>query len=155
MTVFTYTPIGVFHTPYTTPAEVPKSLGQAPAAEAVIEIDRAYADGLLDIDRFSHLFVIFAFHLSTAKPLRVFPPGQTQERGVFATRSPHRPNGIGILTVELVKREGNRLFVKGVDVVEGTPVLDIKPYLGHFDCRPQATLGWMHDAETPGNAGRP
>jgi formylmethanofuran dehydrogenase subunit E len=74
---------------------------------------------------------------------------------VFATRSPHRPNGIGILTVELLRREGNRLFVKGVDVVEGTPVLDIKPYLGHFDCRSDATLGWMSDGEANPNAGQP
>jgi formylmethanofuran dehydrogenase subunit E len=143
MTSFTYSPIGVFRTPFRTTEEIPKTLGQAPTAEGVIEVHPAYADGLLDIEQFSHLFVLFAFHLSTAKPLRVYPPGQTRERGVFATRSPHRPNGIGILTVELLRREGNRLFVKGVDVVDGTPVLDIKPYLGHFDCRPQATLGWM------------
>ena len=140
---FTYAPIGVFRTPYLTTAAIPKTLGQAPTAEAVIEVDPAYADGLLDIDRFSHLIVIFAFHQSTAKPLRVYPPGQTSERGVFASRSPHRPNAIGILTVELKKREGTRLFVTGVDVIDGTPVLDIKPYLAHFDCRPDATLGWV------------
>ncbi|MBI3607029.1 MAG: tRNA (N6-threonylcarbamoyladenosine(37)-N6)-methyltransferase TrmO [Nitrospirae bacterium] len=145
MTALTYTPIGVFRTPYLTTQAIPKTLGQAPTAEATIEIDPAYADGLLDIDRFSHLIVIFAFHQSTAKPLRVYPPGQTRERGVFATRSPHRPNAIGILTVELKKREGTRLFVKGVDVLDGTPVLDIKPYLAHFDCRPEATLGWVEE----------
>lgn len=155
MTTFRYQPIGVFRTPYGTTDAIPKTLGQAPSAEAVIDVDAAYADGLLDIEQFSHLFVIFAFHLSTAKPLRVFPPGQTQERGVFATRSPHRPNGIGILTVALLKREGTQLFVKGVDVVDGTPVLDIKPYLGHFDCRPQASLGWMAGAESRRDAGQP
>ncbi len=146
---FTYAPIGVFRTSYLTTDAIPKTLGQAPTAEGVIEVAPAYADGLLDIDRFSHLIVLFAFHQSTAKPLRVYPPGQTRERGVFATRSPHRPNAIGILTVELTKREGSRLFVKGVDVLDGTPVLDIKPYLGHFDCRAEATLGWL-DQEAGG-----
>jgi formylmethanofuran dehydrogenase subunit E len=155
MTSFTYQPIGVFRTPYLTTEAIPKTLGQAPTAEATIEIDPAYEDGLLDIERFSHLFVIFAFHLSTAKPLRVYPPGQTAERGVFATRSPHRPNAIGILTVALLKRTGTKLFVKGVDVVDGTPILDIKPYLGHFDCRPEATLGWLSEATSSPDARQP
>jgi formylmethanofuran dehydrogenase subunit E len=146
---FTYTPVGVFRTPYLTTQSIPKTLGEAPTADAVIEVDPAYADGLLDIERFSHLLVLFAFHQSTAQPLRVYPPGQTRERGVFATRSPHRPNAIGILTVKLTRREGTRLSVRGVDVVDGTPVLDIKPYLRHFDCRPEATLGWVED-ETSG-----
>ncbi len=109
---FTYTPIGVFRTPYLTTQSIPKTLGEAPTADAVIEVDPAYADGLLDIERFSHLMVLFAFHQSTARPLRVYPPGQTRERGVFATRSPHRPNAIGILTVELPRREGPRLSVR-------------------------------------------
>jgi len=87
--------------------------------------------------------VIVAFHLSKNKPLRVTPPGQSKERGVFATRSPHRPNAIGVLTVELLSREGVKLHVRGVDVVDGTPVLDIKPYLRHFDCRPEAGIGWI------------
>jgi formylmethanofuran dehydrogenase subunit E len=147
---FTYTPIGVFRTPYLTTQAIPKTLGEAPTADAVIEVDPAYADGLLDIERFSHLLVLFAFHQSTTRPLRVYPPGQTRERGVFATRSPHRPNAIGILTVELTRREGTRLSVRGVDVVDGTPVLDIKPYLRHFDCRPQATLGWVEDVTSGG-----
>jgi len=146
---FTYTPVGVFRTPYLTTQSIPKTLGEAPTADAVIEVDPAYADGLLDIEHFSHLLVLFAFHQSTARPLRVYPPGQTRERGVFATRSPHRPNAIGILTVELTRREGTRLSVRGVDVVDGTPVLDIKPYLRHFDCRPEATLGWI-EGETSG-----
>lgn len=154
MTAFTYQPIGVFRTPYLTTEAIPKTLGQAPTAEATIEIDPDYEAGLLDIEQFSHLFVMFAFHRSTAKPLRVYPPGQIMERGVFATRSPHRPNAIGILTVELLKRTGPRLLVKGVDVLDGTPILDIKPYLGHFDCRPDATLGWLREAPANEDAGR-
>lgn len=142
---YTYTPIGVFRTPYLTTEAIPKTLGQAPSAEGMIEVDPAYEAGLLDIESFSHVIVLFAFHRSDAKPLRVNPPGQTRERGVFATRSPHRPNAIGILTVELLAREGPRLRIKGVDVLDGTPVLDIKPYLRHFDCRPDASGGWVNE----------
>lgn len=143
--VFSYTPVGLLRTPFTTLESIPKSLGQAPVAEGTIEIDPAYEEGLLDIEGFTHLLVIVAFHLSTAKPLRVIPPGQSRERGVFATRSPHRPNAIGVLTVELLRREGTKLYVRGVDVIDGTPVLDIKPYLRHFDCRPEAGFGWLED----------
>lgn len=142
-TVFSYTPIGLLRTPYKTLESIPKTLGERPTAEGVIEIDPAFEAGLSDIDSFSHLLVIVAFHLSTAKPLRVIPPGQSKGKGVFATRSPHRPNAIGILTVELLRREGAKLFVRGVDVMDGTPVLDIKPYLRHFDCRPEAGSGWL------------
>ncbi|HEX9756636.1 MAG TPA: tRNA (N6-threonylcarbamoyladenosine(37)-N6)-methyltransferase TrmO [Nitrospiria bacterium] len=140
---FTYTPIGVIHTPYKTLENIPKSLGEAPTAEGIIEIDPVYEEGLIDIDGFSHLLVIFAFHLSRVKPLKVIPPMQKKEKGVFATRSPHRPNAIGILTVKLLKREGRRLFVRGVDVLDKTPVLDIKPYLKHFNSRPDAQQGWL------------
>lgn len=140
---FTFSPIGEFRTPYQSVEAIPKSLGEAPTAEGSIRIDPAYEEGLLDIERFTHLIVIFAFHKSTAKPLQVIPSGQEQKRGVFATRSPHRPNAIGLLTVELLRREGSTLFVRGVDVLDGTPVLDIKPYLLHFDCRPEAGSGWL------------
>ena len=141
--IFSYTPIGLLRTPYTTPESIPKSMGRPPVAEGVIELDPAYEEGLLDIEGFSHLLVIVAFHLSKNKPLRVTPPGQSKERGVFATRSPHRPNAIGVLTVELLSRQGTKLHIRGVDVTDGTPVLDIKPYLRHFDCRPEAGMGWV------------
>ncbi|HZX49443.1 MAG TPA: tRNA (N6-threonylcarbamoyladenosine(37)-N6)-methyltransferase TrmO [Nitrospirota bacterium] len=141
--VFSYTPIGLLRTPYTTPESIPKLMGRPPVAEGVIELDPAYEECLLDIEGFSHLLVILAFHLSKNKPLRVTPPGQSKERGVFATRSPHRPNAIGILTVELLSRQGTNLRIRGVDVVDGTPILDIKPYLRHFDCRPEAGMGWI------------
>ena len=144
-TVFSYTPIGLLRTPYRTLEAIPKTLGERPTAEGIIEIDPAFEAGLSDIDSFSHLLVIMAFHLSSAKPLRVIPPGQSKEKGVFATRSPHRPNAIGILTVELLRREATKLFVRGVDMVDGTPVLDIKPYLRHFDCRPEAVSGWLEN----------
>ena len=138
---FTYSPIGEFRTPYRNVEEIPKIFGQAPVAEGAIHIDPPFEEGLLDIDRFTHLIILFAFHKSTAKPLQVTPPGQQSKRGVFASRSPQRPNAIGLLTVELLRREGAILFVRGVDVLDGTPVLDIKPYLLHLDCRPEARSG--------------
>ncbi len=141
--IFSYTPIGILRTPSKTPESIPKSMGVPPVAEGVIELDPVYEEGLLDIEGFSHLLVIVAFHLSKTKPLRVTPPGQVKERGVFATRSPHRPNAIGVLTVELLSRQGTKLHIHGVDVADGTPVLDIKPYLHHFDCRPEAGIGWI------------
>lgn len=144
--IFSYTPIGLLRTSYKTLEAIPKAMGRPPVAEGVIEVDPAYEDGLLDIEGFSHLLVIVAFHLSKNKPLRVTPPGQSKERGVFATRSPHRPNAIGVLTVELLSRQGKNLHVRGVDVVDGTPVLDIKPYLQHFDCRPEAGMGWVGES---------
>ena len=138
---FTFRPIGVFHTPYLVTTAIPKTFGVAPTAEGMVEIFEEFAEGLLHIEAFSHLVILFVFHKSGHKPLRVTPPSQEKERGVFSSRSPHRPNPLGIMTVELLKRQDNKLYVRGLDVLEGTPVLDIKPYLPHFDCRPEATAG--------------
>ena len=136
---FIFKPIGYLRTHYQNREAIPKTFGVAPIAEGVVEILPEYAEGLLNIESFSHLILIFAFHQSNEKPLRVIPPSQEKERGVFSSRSPNRPNAIGILTVRLVRREKERLFVEGVDLLDGTPLLDIKPYLLHFDCRPEAT----------------
>ena len=138
---FTFTPVGVFHTPYAATDSIPKAFGEAPTAWGTIEIFPEYEKGLLKIESFTHLLVIFVFHKSTKKPLIVTPPTREEERGVFSSRSPHRPNPVGVLTVRLLKREGNILFVDGLDLLDGTPVLDIKPYLLHFDCRPEARAG--------------
>ncbi len=146
-TTFTYKAIGIIHSPYKTLDAIPKACGRPPTAEGDIEIYPDYVDGLKDIERFSHIIVIIAFHLSTGHPLLVTPPGQSRERGVFATRSPHRPNNIGLLTLELLYKKDNILHVRGIDVIEGTPVLDIKPYLKHFDCRPEANTGWLENTE--------
>lgn len=135
---FTFSPIGLFHTPYGSTEAIPKAFGKTPTAWGSIEIFPEYEKGLLKIEAFTHLLVIFVFHRSTQKPLTVTPPTQEEERGVFASRSPHRPNPVGVLTVQLLKREGNILFVSGLDLLDGTPVLDIKPYLQHFDCRPES-----------------
>lgn len=107
-----------------------------------IEIDPAYADGLRDIAGFSHLIIIFGFHQSGRGHLLVRPPYQTRRRGVFSTRSPHRPNPIGMTVVRLLGRRGRVLRVTGIDMLEGTPVLDIKPYTSR-DSKRGIRRGWM------------
>lgn len=107
-----------------------------------IEIDPAYAAGLKDITGLSHLIVIFAFHKSGPGHLLVKPPFETRRRGVFSTRSPHRPNPIGMTVIRLLGRRGNFLKVSGVDMLEGTPVLDIKPYTSR-DSKRGVKRGWM------------
>ncbi|MBI1823784.1 MAG: tRNA (N6-threonylcarbamoyladenosine(37)-N6)-methyltransferase TrmO [Nitrospirae bacterium] len=102
---FNFKPIGFIRTSFKSSASIPKTFGVAPSAEGIVEILPEYVEGLLQIESFSHLILIFAFHESREKPLRVIPPTQEKERGVFASRSPHRPNAIGILTVGLVRRE--------------------------------------------------
>jgi len=135
---FNYTPIGTLRTLYKSLDAIPKIYGEALEAEGQIEVAPEYEAALLGIEQFSHLIVIFAFDKSTSKLLQVTPPHRTEKRGVFATRSPVRPNAIGVLTVALLRREGNTLLIQGVDVLDGTPVLDIKPYLSHYDSRPEA-----------------
>ena len=107
-----------------------------------MEIDPKFADGLRDIDGFSHLMLIYQFHLCTKLSLMVKPFLDNQSRGVFATRAPARPNRIGVSIVRLVRVEGNRLHVKGMDVVDGTPLIDIKPYVPEFDITESENVGW-------------
>lgn len=138
-------PIGVVRTPFTGTTEIPKGPGAEHVAEGVIEIDPAFEAGLLDIEGFSHLFVIWVFDRAATAELVGVPPTDTRPHGVFATRSPRRPNPIGLTVVRLLSREGTRLRVAGVDMLDGSPVLDIKPYLSSV---PAAELrrGWMEHA---------
>ena len=140
-------PIGVVRSPYREASEVPKGLGAKHSAEGTLEIDVELAEGLADIDGFSHLFVIWVFDRSGgACELMGTPPCDDTPHGVFATRSPYRPNPIGLTVVELVRREGSRLHVRGLDMLDGTPILDIKPYLSGV---PEEKLrrGWLEEAE--------
>ncbi len=134
--------IGYARTPYQATAEVPKGPGTKHEADGVIEILPEFAEGLTDIEGFSHLFVIWTFHRADGCELLAQPPGETTTHGVFATRSPRRPNPIALTVVELQRREGTRLFVHGVDMLDGTPILDIKPYLSSI---PMQSLrrGWL------------
>lgn len=144
--MFTPQPIGYVRSPYTETKEIPKGLGAKHEAEGALEIRPEFETGLTDIEGFSHLFVIWVFDRSQGFDLVGTPPCDDRPHGVFATRSPRRPNPIGLTVVELVRRDGGRLHVRGVDMLDGTPILDIKPYLSSI---PQDELrrGWLADAE--------
>src|SRR5690349_12908069 len=145
--MFTPQPIGYSRTPYTRSSDIPKGLGARHDAEGTLEILPAFSDGLADVEGFSHLFVLWVFDRSDGFDLIATPPAdERRPHGVFATRSPRRPNPIGLTVVELLGRQGQRLQVRGVDMLDGTPILDIKPYLSSI---PEERLrrGWLADAE--------
>jgi tRNA-Thr(GGU) m(6)t(6)A37 methyltransferase TsaA len=146
MTTFTFTPVGFVRTPYADTAQVPKGCGAQHEAEGVIEVEPALEAGLADIEGFSHLFVIWVFDRSPGVELFGVAPTDDRPHGVFATRSPKRPNPIGLTVVELLGREGRRLRVRGVDMLDGTPVLDLKPYLSNVDPQ-KLRRGWLAEAE--------
>ena len=139
-------PIGYVRSPYRDTRDVPKGLGVKHEVEGVLEIRPEFEPGLADIEGFSHLYVIWAFDRSEGCDLVVTPPSDDLPHGVFATRSPRRPNPIGLTVVELLGREGPALRVRGIDMLDGTPILDIKPYLSNV---PQERLrrGWLAEAE--------
>lgn len=111
------------------------------------EVFPEFADGLCDVEGFSHVYLIYHFHQTGPAKLRVKPFLQDVERGVFATRAPCRPNAIGLSVVELVRREGTVLYLDGVDVLDGTPLLDIKPYTAKFDCIEATRNGWQDEID--------
>ena len=139
-------PIGHARTPFSTTAEIPKGPGAQHSAEGVLEILPELALGLQDIEGFSHLYVVWHFDRSGGCELLASPPTDDRPHGVFATRSPQRPNPLGLTVVELLRREGNLLHVRGVDMLDGTPLLDLKPYLSSV---PETSLrrGWLADAD--------
>jgi tRNA-Thr(GGU) m(6)t(6)A37 methyltransferase TsaA len=139
-------PIGYVRSPHQSTGDVPKGLGAQHTAEGILEILPELQAGLRDIEGFSHLYVIWEFHRSGPPELLATPPSDDRPHGVFATRSPQRPNPIGLTVVELLGREGTTLRVRGVDMLDGTPILDIKPYLSSV---PEDRLrrGWLADAE--------
>jgi tRNA-Thr(GGU) m(6)t(6)A37 methyltransferase TsaA len=139
-------PIGFVRSPYSETAQVPKGFGAQHNAEGTIEVVPEYELGLTDIEGFSHLYVIWVFDRSDGWELLGTPPCDTKPHGVFATRSPYRPNRIGLTVVKLVGRDGPKLQVVGLDMLDGTPVLDIKPYLSSI---PESDLrrGWLDEAE--------
>lgn len=144
--MFTPKAIGFVHSGYAQAREVPRGLGANHEAEGTVEILREYEAGLQDIDGFSHLFVVWVFDRSEGVELRGPSPADHKVHGVFATRSPFRPNPIGLTVVELLRREGCTLHVKGVDMLDGTPVLDIKPYLSGVAAE-KLRRGWLEEAE--------
>jgi len=144
--MFSPQPIGYVKSPYQNTKQVPKGFGVKHDAEGVLEILRQFEAGLTDIEGFSHLFVLWVFDRSEGFELVGTPPIDDVPHGVFATRSPRRPNPIGLTVVELLGRNGIRLRVRGVDMLDGTPILDIKPYMSSV---PTETIrrGWLAEAE--------
>jgi tRNA-Thr(GGU) m(6)t(6)A37 methyltransferase TsaA len=144
--MFTPQAIGFVSSPYKQPGEIPRGLGAKHEAEGVLKIMPEFEPGLTDIEGFSHLFVIWAFDRSQGFELLSTPPSDHRPHGVFATRSPRRPNPLGLTVVELLRREGRLLHVRGVDMLDGTPVLDIKPYLSSVPLE-ALRRGWLAEAE--------
>jgi tRNA-Thr(GGU) m(6)t(6)A37 methyltransferase TsaA len=145
--MFTSRPIGFVSSPYKETSQIPKGLGAKHDVDGVVKILPEFEAGLLDIEGFSHLIVIWEFNRSVDFDLIASPPADPgRQHGVFATRSPRRPNPIALTTVELLRREGPDLHVRGVDMLDGTPILDIKPYLSSV---PEEKLrrGWLAEAE--------
>jgi len=141
--VLEYRPIGVIRSPFCERHGMPIQAAFAEAVRGRVELEPAYAPGLLDLEGFSHLILLYHFHLSGHFRLHVQPYLEDRAHGVFATRAPRRPNAIGLSVVRLEGIEGTTLHIVNVDVVDGTPLLDIKPYVPQFDDRPGARIGWL------------
>ena len=138
-----YKPIGVIHSSFKEPKGTPIQPAAAKSIGGTVEVFKEYAEGLKDIEGFSHIILIFHFHLSKGSTLKLKPYMDNEVHGVFATRAPSRPNSIGISIVRLVGVEENVLHIQDVDIIEGTPLLDIKPYVPEFDIRVAKKRGWL------------
>ncbi len=138
-----YKPIGVIHSPFKEPKGTPIQPAGAEDVRGTVEVFPEYAKGLKDIDGFSHLILIYHFHLARGTTLEAKPFMDDETRGIFAIRGPSRPNPIGLSVVRLIKVEGRFLYIQDVDMVDGTPLLDIKPYVPEFDTREANKIGWL------------
>lgn len=144
--MFTMKPIGFVRSPYSDPSQIPKGPGAKHEAEGTLELLPEFETGLTDIDGFSHVFVIWVFDRSEGYDLLSTPPTARKPHGLFSTRSPRRPNPIGLTVVRVLKKEGRRLHVHGVDMLDATPILDIKPYLTSVPLD-EIKRGWMESGE--------
>jgi tRNA-Thr(GGU) m(6)t(6)A37 methyltransferase TsaA len=142
MDKISFTPIGYAETPHKTPKETPIQPVYCKDFTGRIIIKEEYADGLLDLEGFNYIHIIFYFHKAKDARLRVIPYLDDKLRGVFATRAPCRPNPIGMSIVKLISREDNILNVLEIDLLDGTPILDIKPYMTDFEYRADVLEGW-------------
>ena len=145
--IITYRPIGLIRSEHITPEKTPIQPAYAKGCKGRAEIFPEFEDGLRDIEGFSHIYLIFHFNQAQDAKLIVKPFLQDIERGVFATRAPCRPNAIGLSIVELLGREGNVLHLDGLDVLDNTPLLDIKPYTKKFDCIETTRNGWQDEVD--------
>jgi tRNA-Thr(GGU) m(6)t(6)A37 methyltransferase TsaA len=144
-------PIGVIHTPYNTPTDIPIQGTFKSDVQGKIELYEEFTDGLRDLDEFSHAILIYHFHKSSKEHLIGKPFLENTEHGIFAIRSPHRPNHLGISIVKIDKIADNIIYFYEVDMLNGTPLLDIKPYSSYFDHRENVTCGWMGKHFKDGN----
>lgn len=148
--MFTFDPIGFVRSPYKETSSIPRGLGAKHEAEGTLELLREFEAGLADIEGFSHLYVLWVFDRSEGYDLVSCPPtDEKRPHGVFATRSPRRPNPIALSVVELLGRDGCALRVRGLDMLDGTPILDIKPYLSNIPAE-KLRRGWLAEAENRG-----
>ncbi len=147
MNKYSVIPVGIIHSPFTTKDEAPIQGAFVPDAVGQVELFPEYAAGLKDIQGFSHLFLIYRFDRASEVELVRSTFLDDEPHGIFATRHPCRPNGIGMTVVRLLAREGDVLTVAGIDVLDGTPLLDIKPYVPRFDAHPEAIPGWFAGKE--------
>lgn len=138
-----YQPIGIIHSPFQNIQGMPIQPTGAKGIAGTIEIYPKFAEGLKDLEGFSHIILIYHFHLSKGYSLKVKPFMDENLRGVFSTRAPRRPNPIGISVVRLVKVEGTTVHIEDIDIVDGTPLLDIKPYVPEFEGRNNVQTGWL------------
>ncbi len=143
MKTIQYRPIGIIRTPFKTPDGTPIQPQGATGVDGIVEVFPEYVEGLKDLQGFSHIYLIYHFHLAKPFSLQVKPFLDDTPRGLFATRAPSRPNPIGISIVELINIEDNRLNIRDIDVVDNTPLLDIKPYVTDFDTRQATKIGWL------------
>jgi len=140
---YTFSPIGTIHSPYPELAGMPIQPAGAKGVRGTIVIDEPFREGLRDLCGFSRVILIYAFHRSIGYSLDVIPFLDTVPHGVFATRAPRRPNAIGLSVVRLVSSNGCEMIIEDVDILDGTPLLDIKPYVPAFDCFPEEAAGWL------------
>jgi tRNA-Thr(GGU) m(6)t(6)A37 methyltransferase TsaA len=140
-----YHPIGIVHSPFQEMEGMPIQPSGSAAAQGTIRIFPDFAEGLVDLEGFSHIILLYHFHRVAGSRLAVTPFLDDKQHGVFATRAPTRPNPIGLSIVELIRREDNVLYVANLDVVDGTPLLDIKPYVPQFDAANPTRLGWLEE----------
>jgi tRNA-Thr(GGU) m(6)t(6)A37 methyltransferase TsaA len=138
-----YTPIGIIHTPFNDRQGMPIQPTHDEGTEGSVEIFGQYKEGLVDLEGFSYIVLLYHFHKSEGYSLKVTPFMDDQPRGVFSTRAPRRPNAIGLSVVDVVSVEENIIRIKGVDILNGTPVLDIKPFVPDVDNREPARDGWL------------
>jgi tRNA-Thr(GGU) m(6)t(6)A37 methyltransferase TsaA len=145
-----FKPIGVIRSDYLDAERTPIQPVCAPGSAGRVEVFDEFAEGLDDVEGFSHIYLLYVFDRARSAPLKVVPYLDDVPRGVFATRSPERPNPLGLSLVRLVERRGSVLFVEDLDVLDGTPLLDIKPFVARFDARPDSRGGWTDavDGET-------